>query len=39
MIPEEKPPFLGNWRNVYLLLAGALALTIFFLGFITHYFQ
>lgn len=24
--PDEPPPFLGSWRNVYLLLLGELAL-------------
>lgn len=39
MIPEEKPPFLGKWRNVYLMLIGFLVLTVFFLDFVTRYFQ
>lgn len=25
---EEPPPFLGSWRNVYLLVAGELALIV-----------
>ena len=26
--PEEAPPFLGRWRNVYLLVLGELAALI-----------
>lgn len=26
--PEDRPPLLGSWRNVYLLLVGELALLV-----------
>jgi hypothetical protein len=26
--PEDPPPFLKSWRNVYLLLVGELCLTV-----------
>jgi hypothetical protein len=35
----DKPPFLGKWRNVYLLLVAMLALMIVVLNIITRYFS
>ena len=26
--PEEKPPFLGKWKNVYILVVAVLAIVI-----------
>lgn len=35
---EEKPPFLGTWANVYLLLIGVLAaLGVLFYLFTKHF--
>ena len=28
MTPDEPPPFLGSWRNIYLLVLGELAALI-----------
>lgn len=36
---EEPSPILGNWRNVYLLVAGTLVAVILLLYWFTLYFQ
>ncbi len=36
---EEKPPFLKNWRNVYLLVIVTEAVIIITLYFFTLYFK
>jgi len=36
---DEKPPILGSWRNLYLLLAGVLVFIIVSLYFFTKYFE
>jgi hypothetical protein len=35
--PQAPPPFLGRWRNVYLLVAGELALTIVLFALLTRW--
>jgi hypothetical protein len=35
--PEEPPPFLGSWRNVYLLLALELLATVAFFFALTRW--
>ena len=37
--PEEAPPFLGSWRNVYLLVIGTLVLCIALFTWFTRAFQ
>lgn len=34
---EEPPPFLGRWRNVYLLVAADLAVTVLLLYALTRW--
>ena len=34
---ETPPPFLGSWRNVYLLVLGELALTVLVLFLVTRW--
>lgn len=36
--PDEPPPFLGEWRNVYALVLGTLALDIILLYMFTKAF-
>ena len=33
---EEPPPFLGSWRNVYLLVIGAHVVTVVLLAILTY---
>jgi len=35
--PDEAPPFLGTWRNVYLFVAGELALVVLALWILTRW--
>lgn len=37
-LENSKPPVLGSWRNMYLLVLGALALQIIIYYAITRYF-
>jgi len=37
--PEEKPPILGTWANVYALVIGSLVLVIIGLYLFTRYFS
>jgi hypothetical protein len=37
--PEEKPPILGSWKNVYALVIGTLLAVIISLYFFTRYYQ
>ncbi len=34
---ETPPPFLGSWRNVYLLVLGELVLTVLVLALVTRW--
>ena len=34
---EERPPFLGSWRNLYLLVAAGLGLVVALCGWITSH--
>jgi len=36
---EEKPPFLGSWKNVYALVAGVLVALIIVFYFFTKHFE
>ena len=36
---NEKPPFLGTWKNVYILVVGALVLQIVIYYLFTKYFE
>ena len=36
---DKKPPVLGSWRNLYLLVLGALVLQIIIYYGITRYFE
>ena len=36
---EEKPPILGTWTNLYLLLAGVLVVLIILFYFFTKHFE
>ncbi|WP_187264349.1 hypothetical protein [Pontibacter beigongshangensis] len=35
---EDKPPLLGSWKQLYLLVLGNLALTIFIFYLITRFY-
>jgi hypothetical protein len=37
--PDEAPPMLRRWRNVYILLAGVLLLLGLFLYWFTKHFE
>jgi hypothetical protein len=37
--PEEKPPVLKSWKNLYLLIAGFLILQIVIYYYLTVYFS
>ena len=36
---QEKPPILGNWRNVYALVIGVLIVLIILFYFFTKHFE
>lgn len=39
MEENEKPPILGTWKNVYILVIGTLAALIVFFYFFTEHFR
>ena len=38
-LEDQRPPVLGSWRNLYLLVLGALLLQILIYYGITRYFE
>lgn len=38
-MPDEKPPFMGSWKNVYILIMGMLAFLIVLFWLFTQYYK
>jgi len=37
--PDDKPPFLGSWKNIYWLLMITLSVLVFLFYLFTQYFS